>query len=600
MSDFSYRPGQREAIATIQEAWESGFETVILDAPVGSGKSLISAHLAQRVYEAHGWVGYFTSPLVSLVNQVEHDQLVGPSIATVTGRRNYPCNWLEDGELKPSRWPKADWRFPPPFRADDAPCVVGTRCPTCQGFGYAGGRRCSKKMPAKKVKASCPAYQTGACEYYHRKFAAILAPFSGTTLTYLLAVTKGLSDDDSDDPDVRFTKRDFLFIDEAHGLERVGVNELAFDLGPRTVDGHGWEYPFWESEVKPRFEALSNLEREDVMALLEKARVPVEEYRAELKELVEEDDGDLQNYRRHQRIKSVSEKLSGALSAGDKEEWILIPKVPSSGSKQREHIEVGPVTSRGFLERHLWPLAPRRVLSSGTFGDLNEYLTEVGLPLDAVKVVKVPSYFPPQNGPIFLENTARMRHGDEGREATKLVLARLKEIMDKEPDRGIIHVNSYHLAMVVHQHFRNTYIAGRLVGHGAEDRTHSLQRWLDSEIPGLVFVAVAMTDGLDLHDELARWQVILKAPFPSMVDPRVIRRLRMEDGQSWYRNVTARQLWQATGRIVRSATDLGRTYVLDAAAGQLMLSTAPDWGLQRISAGRAQTPRRTRPWEVEA
>jgi ATP-dependent DNA helicase DinG len=597
---FSYRPGQQEAIAAIVEAWESGYETVILDAPVGSGKSLVASHLAQRVYEQRSWTGYFSSPLVSLISQVQRDPLVGPAIATVTGRRNYPCAWAEDGQTAKPQWAKAEWRFPPPFKADDAPCTVGLRCPTCQGFGYGpDGRPCPKKMKPGKVRDACPAFQEDRCEYYHRKYAAMYAPFSGMTLTYLLAVTREavLSEGDVDEGegDFRFGKRDFIFIDEAHNLDRTGIGELSFDLGPKTVDGHGWETGFWEEQVKPRFEGMARLEKEEVTTLLKMALPLVHDYVTDLSELHKEDDGDLQNYRRLQRTLSTYLKLVNAL-ATDGEEWILIPRIPSANSKRREHLEVGPVTSRGFLERHLWKIAPRRVLSSGTFGPIEDYLREVGLPSQSVKVVKVPSYFPPKNAPIFLENTARMRHGEGGWQATGEVLERLKEILDKEPDRGIIHVNSYHLAKTVRTYFEKTQHAERMTGHGSEDRNLSLETWLESDIPGLVFVAVAMTDGLDLKEDLARWQAILKAPFPDMGDERVIRRMRMEDGQAWYRNVTARQLWQATGRIVRSEADSGRTYVLDSAACQLMLSSAPEWGLARIGAGKLQT-RRVRPWE---
>jgi Rad3-related DNA helicase len=600
---FAYRPGQREAIDSIAEAWESGYQTVILDAPVGSGKSVTAAHLARRVFETHGWTGYFTSPLVSLVNQVQRDPLVGPSITTITGRRNYSCAWVEDMDLPNPQYSKVEWRYPPPHQADDAPCTVGVRCPICGGFGFApNGLPCPKKMKPAKVRDACPAFQADRCEYYHRKYAAMFASFSGMTLTYLLAVTREAvlesGDVDESEGDVfGFGKRDFVFIDEAHNLDRVGVNELAFELGPKTVDGHGWEVPWWEERIKPRFEGLARLEREEVQGILEEARPMLQAYAEELAELHNEDAGDLQNYRRLQRTLSVYDKLKNVLKTGQDEEWILIPRVPSSNSRKREHIEVGPVTSRGFLERHLWPLAPRRVLSSGTFGPIDDYLEEVGLPSQSVKVIKVPSAFPAANAPIFLENTARMKHGVAGREALVDVLARLKEILDQEPDRGLIHVNSYHLAKNVREYLDRAQHAERLVGHGSEDRNPSLDSWLNSDIPGLVFIAVAMTDGLDLKEDLARWQVILKAPFPDMSDERVIRRLRMKDGERWYRNVTARQLWQATGRICRSSTDVGRTYVLDSAACQLMLATAPSWGLDRINAGKSQAPRRIRPWE---
>ena len=43
---FQYRPGQKEAVCDILYAWLNGTDDVILDAPTGTGKSIIALSVA--------------------------------------------------------------------------------------------------------------------------------------------------------------------------------------------------------------------------------------------------------------------------------------------------------------------------------------------------------------------------------------------------------------------------------------------------------------------------------------------------------------------------------------------------------------------------
>jgi Rad3-related DNA helicase len=603
----TYRPYQEEAIKRVAELWDSGHETVILDAPVGAGKTFIAADLGRRVWDINGWKGYFSTPLVPLVVQVQNDPLVSPHILTVAGRGNYECGWVNDDRV----WRESDpdrppfFPYPRPIYADEAPCVLGARCSICNGTGTDRmGAPCEKKEDHGELRDRCPVKRVGACEYYRRRDAAIAAPLAGMTLAYLLRVTKGhlkppenprqsFMDEEREEKKepAWFGFRDYLFLDEAHNLERAGIGELSFNFSERTVDSSGWR-DFWNAEVLPAFGNLENLDPQGVQDLLSTA-VP---YIAEATEdawKVWEESSKQTDYRRWRAIAQLLGKSSTALDMpGD--EWLFIGRVPR---QKPAYVEVGPVTSRMFLTKHLWPLSTRRVLSSGMFGDIAEYLEEVGLPSD-VPVVRMPSSFPPRNGPIIFRPIARLSRQNMDVEMPNVLFA-LETILDAEPERGLIHANSYALSKRIQDYLERTPHGPRLYFHDSDDRNDALDRWLKSRVEGGVFVAVAMTDGLDLAEDLARWQVILKAPYADLSDIRVQRRRAMKDGDRWYRAVTSRQLWQATGRIVRSATDVGRTYVLDANACDLMAQTAPSWGRDRISAGSASTARtRPRPWET--
>jgi Rad3-related DNA helicase len=73
-----------------------------------------------------------------------------------------------------------------------------------------------------------------------------------------------------------------------------------------------------------------------------------------------------------------------------------------------------------------------------------------------------------------------------------------------------------------------------------------------------------MDRGVDLHDDLARFAVLLKVPFPSLGDKQVSARFYgSSQGKSWYRWVTTCNVVQISGRAVRNSSDFADTYILD-------------------------------------
>jgi len=70
-----------------------------------------------------------------------------------------------------------------------------------------------------------------------------------------------------------------------------------------------------------------------------------------------------------------------------------------------------------------------------------------------------------------------------------------------------------------------------------------------------------MTEGIDLHGDNGRFQIICKVPFPYLGDKLV--RKRMNKWKWWYPLQTAKTIVQAVGRSVRSDDDHAVTYILD-------------------------------------
>jgi Rad3-related DNA helicase len=76
-----------------------------------------------------------------------------------------------------------------------------------------------------------------------------------------------------------------------------------------------------------------------------------------------------------------------------------------------------------------------------------------------------------------------------------------------------------------------------------------------------VLVSSSMTEGIDLHDDLSQFQIIVKLPWDSLGNTRT--KTLAEETPLWYQNKMWQRLLQASGRSVRSQTDYAETFILD-------------------------------------
>ena len=70
-----------------------------------------------------------------------------------------------------------------------------------------------------------------------------------------------------------------------------------------------------------------------------------------------------------------------------------------------------------------------------------------------------------------------------------------------------------------------------------------------------------MSEGVDLKDDLSRFQIVCKVPYPYLGDKLVKK--KMNKWKWWYALQTAKTIVQSVGRSVRSKDDSAVTYILD-------------------------------------
>ena len=566
------RDPQPEAVGRILEAFGSGTRTVFLDAPVGSGKSAI-----------HLWVGrelggmYLTTPQTMLVDQYARDTENGAKFsgyaAAIKGRRGYPCphlagdpSWGREGDAADTGeiqdvLDALAHRVRGPT-ADGAPCTFLRYWPIGMHFDPQGGKtwHASEKECNALCEPGCPVHDD--CPYYAALSAAREHTSTVTTLAYLF----------TSHVEKKWGHRPLLVIDEAHKLAEDLVRFYAVEVGPETFPGMdyaafdgAWDKARILREFLPAY-IDDQKERLEFM----QGRVHKPATRPELKRL-----------RKQQALVERAERVDSRIKFAGVD-WVWTPE-PATGRHQGR-----PMTVRPFIG-DFWHQFDRVLLSSATFLGIPTLARDIALP-EGWTVVTVPDTFPAASAPIRLLGSVRLTKRTWAAERPRVVAEIDRLVADHPDERGMVHCNSYQIRDAIRE-LAPPRLRDRLAFHERGDRNDRLLEWMDDGSANSVLVGVAMAEGLDLAGDLARFQIVVKAPFPNKGDPWVVRRMnRPDDGDDWYMRRALVDIMQASGRIMRSREDRGTTYVIDVNATALVReywTSLPPWFRARVEAGRA-------------
>jgi len=525
----SFRGAQQQALADIRAAFESDNDVVLVRAPTGSGKSLLARSIMGCARD---------------LQTAEPAEVTGAYYTTpqVSQLDDVAADDLLD-DLNVIRG-KRNYSCILPGEHDTP--VNQAPCAREKGFD------CS-------VKHRCP--------YYSDRAIASGQPLAAMTLAYFMQTAGS---------DV-FGMRDVVVIDEAHGLAEWAEMYATIELSPHRV-------PVWSDVDVPDINAAHNpVERASAFAerlskvctaakddLTNKPELTPEEVarRDRLNELVSELDWFVEDYR----------------SPDSPTTWVVDQPAGDGAA-----ITIKPLDPARYLHHTVWDRGEKFALLSATILNKDAFCRQVGLDPARVALVDVEHTFPVENRPLYDVTQGKMTY--EHREETVPKIARLiVRLMAHHPDeKGIVHAHSYAIADQLAEQLTAFGVGQRVRVHDSDNRDAELEAWKASSDPEL-FVSVKMEEALDLKGDLARWQVLCKAPYLNTSDSRVARRL--EDGQwAWYHRTALRTVIQACGRVVRAPDDYGATYLADSSLLDLFEraeADTPPWFRQQVD--RLSTP----------
>lgn len=504
------RADQAKALDWICEQYEAGHRVVIAELGTGIGKSAIAVTVGRWLEAREGNASSVCDNKATTYN---------PGATVLTSQKVLQDQYVRD--FKDAR----DLRSSANFKCSGP---VGGTC---------GETSRVRRAVIDQTKPWDPKNETlrcNACPYRAAKDDFVASPLGITNYSYFLSESTYAGE---------IPPRRLLVLDEAHNVEdevrrwtsvevsETDASKLGEDLEEARRDPQKWLYEKYKPAIEKKLQATGTKLKKFVKAGgLGNAVV---------KDLANEND--VQDKRLCQ--------LNRLASKGGE----LLVSWHDDPIKHKTTVRFQPLDVTGLVQDTLFSRASAVLMMSATLLDPAVFKKSVGQP-DA-PYLSIPTPFKKEAFGLKFRPVGKMTMAEIDKTLRDYPKAIRKILADNPDSKGIIHTTNYKITRALAEGLKGE--RRLLIQASARDREDILRRHLSSTEP-TVIVSPSMMEGLDLRDDLGRFQVMCKVPYPDMGDPIVKHRDR-----EWYSWRTVRTLVQAIGRGVRSEKDWTITYILD-------------------------------------
>jgi Rad3-related DNA helicase len=511
------RPAQERILKKIAEGLDIGKTKIILDAGTGIGKSAIAVTMAKYLESAY---------IVTVTKQLQdqyHDDFGFP---VLKGRNNFNCKDLSLIATK----------------CDDGSCQV------IDSYDCDNGITLSQKSgvePAFKNRRGNIVYYRGFdhCDYWEQKAEVIKSPIALLNYASFFLEMNFVP---------YLDKRELSIFDEVHNLEdqimsRISLvinnKRLAYDFDEYVT--HGYGYP-------PKVVIGNSDDQNHWLIVINDL---IEKY-GELEDVVEIEKKKQTNLiRMLSKLKMIEEELRLHFN-----EWVI----ETVSENKNFNISFKPIDVARYCGDYFFKHAHISLMMSASILDKEGFCRWHGLNEDQVCYIHEKSPFNPDKRPIHLHTVGSMAYKNINKTKPRTIPV-IKDILKKHfLDKGLIHTHNHKLAQYLMDELSNprliSYTNIKKNSRNKPIREDVIQRLMDSENP-LVLVAPSVDEGIDLPDDLCRFQIIYKVPYPDMGNKQI--KARMKKDPDWYAYKTVISLVQAYGRGMRHKDDYCITYITD-------------------------------------
>jgi Rad3-related DNA helicase len=509
-----YRSGQKAAIEKILTAFKNGKRFVFLEAPTGAGKSAIAFTIAQFSNSA-----YYLTTQKFLQDQLTKDfGENGLHIASrspmidLKGRNAYQCNYYAR-KLTENNLTKEERQRFTEHCGKNPHCDIGQ----CKRDGKSKLDYCNDKDAQEWI-----------CPYFKRVDEALASRICLMNFSSFLFQSSVVQ---------RFPPRELLIIDECHNTEDALLKFVEINLSDKRIPGI--KFPEFETAA----EYLNFFIENDFKTKIENLA-----YIAQI----------TMNSREEDEWRHILLKLE-MLEQSDVDNWICTWE-EKEGSHR--NVVLKPIFVDEFVQKYIFSGGKMVLMMSATILSKPIFARTLGIKDEEVASFTMPSVFHKDSRPIYYRPAGSMSFKNKSETLPKLVKS-IEDICDfHENDKGIIHTHTFDIAYAIINGCRQE-IRDRFIFQKSSEFNNNKYAMINKqkESNNSIILAPAMHEGLDLSDDLGRFQVICKVPYPSKGDPQIAKRI--EDSPAYYDWRAMTKLIQSAGRICRHDADHGVTYVVD-------------------------------------
>lgn len=624
-----FRNNQDGVIKQICEAFNSGYKNIILEAPTGFGKSAIAITIARTLGSS-----YICTATKDLQTQYSRDYQF---LKIAKGKGNFLCRVKEDfvesnKYLCPSCNSKTQMECKH-TSCEYGPCLSDESMEGsgCKYRTFINDYKIDDKgkenerifISRDKIQSYKNEYsdwihlqnfnnprEWNPCYYFDQLFQALKASHSIFNYSIFLSLLSNKN---------MMQQRDLLVLDEAHLLETEIVKFRGLSISKKRwrryihdfkmldygYDMHGW------------LEFLINLERtilvsigyESLVQSLAKERKVKYGYdstnksKPRNKRIVSaselfEDDASLELNVRSENGKNLDvdkellieivqdiDKLTRTINniLSNPNNWIVSEVHKENYDVIR--VEFKPLDPAKYIKA-IVEKCPKTLIMSATILNKRTFERNLGLNSEdnSTQFIQIQSDFPIENRPIFPLSVEYLNFSNLQQTRVKSKISRaIDNIMHiHSNDKGIIHTSSYEQLNFIKDNLSKTNSRRLILTDPEIERDEVIREHAESKKP-TVLISPSLHTGLDLKDQLSRFQIITKVPYPNIADKWTSEKRKINN--EWYYWQTALRLVQAYGRSIRSKDDWAKTYVLDSAFNYFVkvnYNILPKWFLSAI------------------
>ena len=504
------RPQQIDLLQQIDRAFASGKKFVICCAPTGSGKSFLSKTLANAskspsatfvdLVESHAAFKQDQFGDYAHKDECMKEPAFGALALTITKNLQDQYHELFDDAAIMKGKSNYLCNVDPRYNVDVAPCIYLT-----------------------ELKESC--LHSNHCAYYNARSSAMVSKFAALNYSMFMSL-----------PD-HVKHREYIVCDESSELERELVSRFSRELHHKVLKKLG---------VNPATIPVNNYSkfRSWLESFSETLAASIHDVQARLKR--KKNETQLADRQRYALLRNLHISLQTTIDTWNDCEYII--------ERNEESITLKPLRVDN-LAKCIFDHADRVLLMSATIIDPKNFAKALGI--TDYEYIEVDSTFDPKNAPIFCSGKHKLNHKNL-KTSLPMIARQVAEICKHHGDvKGVIHTHTHEIT----EYLKNSLHGDRFIFRESGVNNEQIIKQHAESTRNTVLVSPSLTLGVDLKDDLARFQVIIKAAYLPLGDER-IKRLFKEDPQ-WYQNQMLNNLIQACGRGVRSKDDHCVTYVID-------------------------------------
>lgn len=529
-SNLQARDAQKEILDAVQQKLKSGYRKIILSAPTGIGKSAIAMTLVKS---------YEKSFVVTLSKNLQ-DQYVNDfeMLVPVKGKSNFPC--FKTMEQKKIDLQEYDVAMSQGISCEKGECIERTKEGKTQNCKF------KPRIQAFEEKT----FQEIICPYYEQKYSALLADHSVWNYhSYFQTVkyNRGIYGE--------YLNRNISIFDEAHSIENQIIQFVEIEIIKKHID---------ECEIR-----IESYDLSDIEMIIQLVRDIAEFYARKAKEIREskiyQENPDYNKIRKidgdFERFARVRSELSS-----DPENFII--NKPEYKKGKFKSIVIKPLDVSKYVKEFF--ITPFQIFMSATINK-DSFCQNMGFSSDEIAFVDTShSPVPLENRRVEFLNTARLSYQDPTVNENRIWL-KIDEILSKHKNqKGLILTSSRVRCknIVKNLSLKNKNRVRMCHARNPDEKTQDdvIKEHANSE--NGVLISSSLWQGVDLKDDLSRFQIIAKSPYPNYTEKWV--ESKMERYPLWYSSQTITKILQGIGRSIRSKQDWAVTYVLDSAVEPLL------------------------------